>query len=197
VAPAQSKRRSRKRRRSTGARPAASPPRPPVRSVEVRTPASPRGPLATTLTGRTYGGPPPNPFGGLPLSELAIFFGAIAVVVGLVRLHEHHPVGPVLVVGVIVCVLGVTEVTAREHFSGYRSHTVLLSAVPAVVAETGLALLVGSIIAAMVAAQNAMRAAATPIAAPWAAGAGRACELGINNEEDLFAAIPEAAAIPA
>ncbi len=45
--------------------------------------------------------------------------------------------------GLILCLLGVTEVTSREHFSGYRSHTVLLAAVPAVVAEFVIALTVG------------------------------------------------------
>ena len=37
-----------------------------------------------------------------------------------------------LAVGVVVCTLGVLEVTAREHFSGYRSHATLLAAIPAV-----------------------------------------------------------------
>jgi hypothetical protein len=109
----------------------------------VRRPVSSQGALSTTLTGRTYGDPPPNRFGGLPVSELAIFFGAIAVVVGLVRLHEHHPVGPVLIVGVVVCVLGVVEVTAREHFAGYRSHATLLAGIPAVAAGIALIALVG------------------------------------------------------
>ena len=99
---------------------------------------SSQGALATTLTGRTYGEPPPNPFGGLPVSELAIFFGAIAVVVGWTS-----TAGPALVVGIIVCVLGVTEVTAREHFSGYRSHSTLLAGIPAVGVGVALIALVG------------------------------------------------------
>ena len=36
-----------------------------------------------------------------------------------------------LAVGALVCGLGVTEVTAREHFSGFRSHSALLAAFPA------------------------------------------------------------------
>jgi ABC-type transport system involved in cytochrome bd biosynthesis fused ATPase/permease subunit len=40
--------------------------------------------------------------------------------------------GAVIVVSLIVVGLGVIEVTAREHFSGYRSHTILLALVPAV-----------------------------------------------------------------
>ncbi len=70
---------------------------------------------------------PPSPFGDLPISELAILAGFIAVVVGVTQNG-----GPALIAGVIVCALGVVEVTAREHFAGYRSHTALLSALPAV-----------------------------------------------------------------
>ena len=108
----------------------------PERSV--RRSESSQGALSTTLTGRTYGDPPPNPFGGLPVSELAIFFGAIAVIVGWTS-----TAAPALVVGTIVCVLGVAEVTAREHFSGYRSHTTLLAGIPAVGLGVALIVLVG------------------------------------------------------
>jgi hypothetical protein len=83
--------------------------------------------LATTFTGRTYGERPPNLFGGVPVSEIAIFAGGIGVLVGLAS-RDHL----VLVVGIVVCVLGVLEFTVREHFAGYRSHAALLAAVPAV-----------------------------------------------------------------
>jgi hypothetical protein len=86
-----------------------------------------------------YGERPPSPFGGLPVSEFAIFGGTVALIVGVFR---HG--GPALVGGVILCLLGVTEVTAREHLSGYRSHTVLLAAIPAVVAEFVIVLTVGT-----------------------------------------------------
>ncbi|HUA44254.1 MAG TPA: hypothetical protein VMA77_03450 [Solirubrobacteraceae bacterium] len=85
-----------------------------------------------------YGERPQSPFGGLPVSELAILGGAIALVVGVIRQG-----GPALIGGLILCLLGVGEVTAREHFSGYRSHTILLAAMPAVVAEFVIALTVG------------------------------------------------------
>jgi len=73
----------------------------------------------------TVGERPPGPFAGLPVSEIAIFAGLVGVVVGWI-----DGGGPALVVGAIVCGLGVTEVTAREHFSGFRSHTTLLAALP-------------------------------------------------------------------
>jgi hypothetical protein len=86
-----------------------------------------------------YGERPPSPFGGLPVSEFAIFAGTIVLIIGVIR---HG--GPALVGGVVLCLLGVSEVTAREHLSGYRSHTVLLAAIPAVVAEFVIVLTVGT-----------------------------------------------------
>jgi hypothetical protein len=73
---------------------------------------------------------PESPFGGLPISELAILLGFIAFVAGIIQGG-----GPALIVGIIVCALGVVEITAREHFSGFRSHTALLAAIPAVGVE--------------------------------------------------------------
>jgi hypothetical protein len=81
---------------------------------------------------------PQSPFGGLPISELAILVGLIAAVIGFI-----NGGGPALVVGLVICALGVIEITAREHFSGYRSHTALLAAIPAVALEAGLVLAFG------------------------------------------------------
>jgi hypothetical protein len=78
---------------------------------------------------------PEGPFGGLPISELAILLGLISSVIGFIQGG-----GPALIVGLIVCALGVIELTAREHFSGYRSHTALLAAIPSVALEVGIVL---------------------------------------------------------
>jgi hypothetical protein len=88
-------------------------------------------------TGRE-GERPESPFGGLPISELAILAGMVAAVVGF-----FNGGGTALIVGLIVCALGVVEVTAREHFSGYRSHAVLLAAIPAVAVEAAIVVLLG------------------------------------------------------
>jgi hypothetical protein len=96
------------------------------------------GPRRTSPLG-AYGERPPGPFGGLPVSEFAIFAGAVVLIVGVI---QHG--APALIGGVVLCLLGVTEVTAREHLSGYRSHTVLLAAIPAVVAEFVIVLTVGT-----------------------------------------------------
>jgi hypothetical protein len=84
----------------------------------------------------TEGERPPGPFGGLPISELAIFAGLVGVIVGFfeaggLHLRPGHAFQvPALVVGLAVCGLGVLELTAREHLSGFRSHTSLLAAIP-------------------------------------------------------------------
>jgi hypothetical protein len=74
----------------------------------------------------------------VPVSEIAIAAGLVALVFGVIRRG-----GPALIGGVVLCLLGVTEVTAREHFSGYRSHTVLLAGIPAVAAEFVIVFTVG------------------------------------------------------
>jgi hypothetical protein len=81
---------------------------------------------------------PESPFGGLPVSEVAILLGIIGAVFGFI-----NGGGPALVVGLVVCALGVCEITAREHFSGFRSHTALLAAIPAVALEATLVVIFG------------------------------------------------------
>jgi hypothetical protein len=86
----------------------------------------------------TVGERPPGIFGGVPVSEFAIFAGLISLVVGMI----NHG-GSALELGIIVMGLGVTEVTAREHFSGFKSHTTLLALMPAVIVEAIYALVIG------------------------------------------------------
>jgi hypothetical protein len=86
----------------------------------------------------SYGPTPKGLFGEIPVAELAILIGLIGAIVGILGGG-----GPALIVGIIVCALGVFEVTVREHFSGYRSHTTLLAAAPAVLLEVAVAEIFG------------------------------------------------------
>ncbi len=132
MAQSKSKRRSRKRhtpRAAPRASAAARQDSPRSARAAIRTDGSPR--TANPL--KKFGEPPPNPFGGVPVAEIAILVGAIGFVVGLVN---SSPV--VAVVGIAVCALGVLEFSVREHFSGYRSHTTMLAAFPAVIIEGAL-----------------------------------------------------------
>jgi hypothetical protein len=67
-----------------------------------------------------------------------MLIGFVALIIGFIQGG-----GPVLIVGLVVCGLGVVEVTAREHFAGYRSHTTLLAALPAVAIEATIVAIFG------------------------------------------------------
>jgi hypothetical protein len=137
VATQKSKRRSRKRRNESAIPRSVPSQRREQRSTReaVATPPSQR-PRRNPVG--TYGERPQSPFAGLPISELASFAGGVGLIVGLVRGG-----GPALIVGIVICTLGVVEITAREHFSGYRSHTILLAALPAVATEVAFVAIVG------------------------------------------------------
>jgi hypothetical protein len=139
LASQKSKRRSRKRHKP-GAAPRAVPSQRREQRAERQIRSDRERSRATGTLGTlgTLGERPPSPFGGVPVAEIAIFAGGVALVVGFIRGG-----GTTVVVGLIVCALGVLEVTAREHFSGYRSHTTLLAGIPAVGAAVGVVSLVG------------------------------------------------------
>ena len=65
---------------------------------------------------------PPAPWGNLPLAELSVLAGIICLAIGLFG-GTPKLVG----LGVVLAGLGGLEVSAREHFAGYRSHTTLLA----------------------------------------------------------------------
>jgi hypothetical protein len=94
---------------------------------------------------QSLGARPDAPWHPFPLSELLIFIGAIATVVGLVKLkHGLASGGVTLIVGVVAVLLGTVEFSFREHRSGYRSHTVLLALLPTVVIYTGTLLVIAA-----------------------------------------------------
>jgi hypothetical protein len=137
VAQQKSKRRSRKPRGGTAKAPRAVPSaRREQRAARVQ--QLERSTLATNRVLGTVGERPRGLFGDLPVSEILILLGIIGIVAGVI-----NGGGPALLVGVGVCALAVLEITVREHFSGFRSHTSLLAAVPALIVETVLVEVVG------------------------------------------------------
>ena len=85
---------------------------------------------------------PPAPWGSFPLAELSVLAGIIALVAGVVS-KSPTTIG----IGVVLAALGGLEVSAREHFAGYRSHTTLLAGTVFVVVTGGLFYLAGLILA--------------------------------------------------
>lgn len=68
---------------------------------------------------------PEAPWSPFPLVELAVLIGLVLIVLALAGVPSNR----VLFLGagfVLVCLSGV-ELSLREHFSGFRSHSVLLA----------------------------------------------------------------------
>ena len=86
---------------------------------------------AKTTTRRGTREAPPAPWGSFPLTELVVLIALIFGVVGFIRFDTHS--GKVMVAAAMVLgSLGGLEVSIREHFAGFRSHTTLLAASAAV-----------------------------------------------------------------
>ena len=90
---------------------------------------------------------PPAPWGSFPLAELTVLAGIVALVVGVVS-KSPTAIG----IGVVLAALGGLEVSAREHFAGYRSHTTLLAGTAFVLVTGALFYLAGLILAVCLAA---------------------------------------------
>jgi len=84
---------------------------------------------------------PQAPWHPLPLSEMLILAGAAGFLIGLARGPTAS--GALIAASVAAVALGTLEVTLREHLSGFRSHTLLLALLPAVVVHTVAVLVVG------------------------------------------------------
>jgi len=76
---------------------------------------------------------PPAPWGSFPLMELSVLAGLILIVVGAITGNPTQ-----LAIGLALGSLGGLELSIREHFAGFRSHTTLLAGVVFVLA-TGIA----------------------------------------------------------
>ena len=75
-------------------------------------------------------GVPPAPWGSFPLSELCVLLGVVLVVLGVIGRGQRGAVA--LAAGLSLASLAGLEVAIREHFAGFRSHTLVLALAPAV-----------------------------------------------------------------
>jgi hypothetical protein len=89
---------------------------------------------------KAVGERPQAPWHPLPLSELLILAGSIGAVIAWLRGVESN--GALLGAGIGAVMIGTVEVTLREHLSGFRSHTLMLSVLPAIVFHSAVVLLV-------------------------------------------------------
>jgi len=73
---------------------------------------------------------PPAPWGSFPLAELCVFIALVLGVIGLVVWGHAGQV--MLACATALGSLAGLEVAIREHFAGYRSHTLVLAGACAV-----------------------------------------------------------------
>jgi hypothetical protein len=108
-------------------------PPPPAASRPVVPPPAP--PRTATYTSRREDAPP-APWAPFPLTELCILLSIVLLAGGfLFATGDRRAV--MIGGGFILITLSAGELSFREHFAGYRSHTSLLAALVAVVAAIG------------------------------------------------------------
>lgn len=125
VAPSKSRKRRKRRAR----------PKPPVAESEAIA-AEPRAePVRADARRQRADAPderPPAPWGSFPLIELCVLAGIVCLVLGFFVVGGDR--GAILIAaGLALGSIGGLDLSIREHFSGYRSHTLVLAGVPAVI----------------------------------------------------------------
>jgi hypothetical protein len=130
---------TRKKRRRSGRRPSASASAAPVRATPpAPDPAAPAPPPAPPRSRRArLDEAPTAPWSPFPLVELTILGGIVLLILGLVGVASDRIA--FIVCGLALVTVASLELSLREHFAGYRSHSSLLSgaAVVLVVAPLG------------------------------------------------------------
>lgn len=114
--------------------------------------ASARAGKASTATGSPpaarksaprRGERPPPPWGSFPLVELCVLIAIVLLVAGFFTGGTRG--ATMIFAGLALGSLSGLELSVREHFAGFRSHTTILSGGAALLAGTLLAVLVGEI----------------------------------------------------
>ncbi|MFN8112888.1 MAG: hypothetical protein U0R51_06785 [Solirubrobacterales bacterium] len=76
--------------------------------------------------------PPPAPWGSFPLVELCVLASIVMLILGFFVVGGSR--GPILIAaGLALGSIGGLELSIREHFAGYQSHTAVLAGVPALI----------------------------------------------------------------
>jgi hypothetical protein len=86
---------------------------------------------------------PPAPWGNFPLSELAVLVSIVLIILSFVVRGDQGVV--MFAAGLLLGTLAGLEVSIREHFSGFRSHSTLLAGSAAIVTITAIALAAGEV----------------------------------------------------
>jgi uncharacterized membrane protein len=87
---------------------------------------------------------PPAPWGSFPLVELCVLIGIVLLIAGFFVGQTRG--ATMIMMGLALGSLGGLELSIREHFAGYRSHTILLAGAVAVLVGTVVAVAAGKIL---------------------------------------------------
>jgi hypothetical protein len=80
---------------------------------------------------------PKAPWHPFPLVELCVLAGIVLIVFGLLNFEDRDG-RTLLLMGFVLASLGGLDTAVRDHFAGFRSHTLLLAGVPTVLIAGGL-----------------------------------------------------------
>ncbi len=80
---------------------------------------------------------PKAPWHPFPLVELCVLAGIVFIVLGFLDFDDRNG-RLLLVMGLVLSSLAGLDTAVRDHFSGFRSHTLLLAGVPTVLTAAGL-----------------------------------------------------------
>lgn len=115
-----------------GAPPQDAPPSPAASS---RAPPEPPAPNRPSGLDVRDGIERPDPvWAPFPLTEIAMAFGIVLFALGYFATADRSP--ELLRAGALVLVLAVAELCVREHFAGFRSHSILLALLPVTAVHT-------------------------------------------------------------
>jgi hypothetical protein len=81
---------------------------------------------------------PKPPWHPVPLVEIAVLVGIVCIVVGFIS-HDTRHGRTLIALGILLGSLGGLDTAIREHFAGFRSHTLILALAPAVAGTVLLA----------------------------------------------------------
>lgn len=87
---------------------------------------------------------PPAPWGSFPLVEICVLLAIVLLIGGFVVGDKRG--ATMVLAGLAVGSLAGLELSIREHFAGYRSHTTLLAGVVALGTATVVALIAGQVL---------------------------------------------------
>jgi hypothetical protein len=103
---------------------------------------------------------PKAPWSPFPLTELVIFLALVMLAIGFFSSGDRR--GVFIGIGLVLASLGGGELALREHFAGFRSHTVLIATLCGFAAGA-LTLVLGAPKGAVLAVAIVMAAIAFPL----------------------------------